>query len=99
PIPEPDSTCDNFLASRPAELFLQDVYGLKIKSKAKPDPINGVEPLSECLVRQDSATFLATGVGSLLDGLRRNQSLPAMIGATRGSPSHHLAFPVLLLIQ
>ncbi|XP_031669075.1 trafficking kinesin-binding protein 2 isoform X2 [Oncorhynchus kisutch] len=125
------ATCDNFLASRPAELFLQDVYGLKfgrthrpnlpspdpashsfshgprIKSKAKPDPINvnlverlrrlglvkvpqGVEPLSECLVRQDSATFLATGVGSLLDGLRRNQSLPAMIGATRGSPSHHL---------
>uniref|UniRef100_A0A8C7HJJ7 Trafficking kinesin protein 2 n=1 Tax=Oncorhynchus kisutch TaxID=8019 RepID=A0A8C7HJJ7_ONCKI len=117
------ATCDNFLASRPAELFLQDVYGLKfgrthrpnlpspdpashsfshgprIKSKAKPDPINvnlverlrrlglvkvpqGVEPLSECLVRQDSATFLATGVGSLLDGLRRNQSLPAMIGAT-----------------
>uniref|UniRef100_A0A8K9Y2H2 Trafficking protein, kinesin binding 2 n=1 Tax=Oncorhynchus mykiss TaxID=8022 RepID=A0A8K9Y2H2_ONCMY len=34
------ATCDNFLASRPAELFLQDVYGLKIKSKAKPDPIN-----------------------------------------------------------
>uniref|UniRef100_A0A8K9XM19 Trafficking protein, kinesin binding 2 n=1 Tax=Oncorhynchus mykiss TaxID=8022 RepID=A0A8K9XM19_ONCMY len=110
------ATCDNFLASRPAELFLQDVYGLKIKSKAKPDPINvnlverlrrlglvkvpqGVEPLSECLVRQDSATFLATGGGSLLDGLRRNQSLPAMSGATRGSPSHHLAFPVLLLIQ
>ncbi|XP_036838298.1 trafficking kinesin-binding protein 2 isoform X2 [Oncorhynchus mykiss] len=125
------ATCDNFLASRPAELFLQDVYGLKfgrthrpnlpspdptshsfshgprIKSKAKPDPINvnlverlrrlglvkvpqGVEPLSECLVRQDSATFLATGGGSLLDGLRRNQSLPAMSGATRGSPSHHL---------
>uniref|UniRef100_A0A8C7HP20 Trafficking kinesin protein 2 n=1 Tax=Oncorhynchus kisutch TaxID=8019 RepID=A0A8C7HP20_ONCKI len=108
------ATCDNFLASRPAELFLQDVYGLKFGPK--PDPINvnlverlrrlglvkvpqGVEPLSECLVRQDSATFLATGVGSLLDGLRRNQSLPAMIGATRGSPSHHLAFPVLLLIQ
>nr|XP_046194954.1 trafficking kinesin-binding protein 2-like [Oncorhynchus gorbuscha] len=108
------ATCDNFLASRPAELFLQDVYGLKFgrthrpnlpspdptshrpnlpRIKAKPDPINvnlverlrrlglvkvpqGVEPLSECLVRQDSATFLATGGGSLLDGLRRNQSLP-----------------------
>uniref|UniRef100_A0A674CT88 Trafficking kinesin protein 2 n=1 Tax=Salmo trutta TaxID=8032 RepID=A0A674CT88_SALTR len=124
------ATCDNFLASRPAELFLQDVYGLKfgrthrpnlpspdtashsfshgprIKSKAKPDPINvnlverlrrlglvkvlqGAEPLSEGLGRQDSATFLATGGGSLLDGLRRNQSLPAMIGAARGSPSHH----------
>uniref|UniRef100_A0A8C7PKQ4 Trafficking protein, kinesin binding 2 n=1 Tax=Oncorhynchus mykiss TaxID=8022 RepID=A0A8C7PKQ4_ONCMY len=119
------ATCDNFLASRPAELFLQDVYGLKfgrthrpnlpspdptshsfshgprIKSKAKPDPINvnlverlrrlglvkvpqGVEPLSECLVRQDSATFLATGGGSLLDGLRRNQSLPAMTSMSRG---------------
>ncbi|KAK6325635.1 hypothetical protein J4Q44_G00049770 [Coregonus suidteri] len=127
------AACDNFLASRPAELFLQDVYGLKfgrahrpnlpspdpashslslshaprIKSKAKPDPINvnlverlrrlglvkvlqGTEPLSEGLGRQDSATFLATGGGSLLDGLRRNQSLPAMIGAVRGSPSHHL---------
>nr|XP_046193118.1 LOW QUALITY PROTEIN: trafficking kinesin-binding protein 2 [Oncorhynchus gorbuscha] len=122
------ATCDNFLASRPAELFLQDVYGLKFgrthrpnlpspdptshrpnlpRIKAKPDPINvnlverlrrlglvkvpqGVEPLSECLVRQDSATFLATGGGSLLDGLRRNQSLPAMSGVTRGSPSHHL---------
>uniref|UniRef100_A0A8K9XEI3 Trafficking protein, kinesin binding 2 n=1 Tax=Oncorhynchus mykiss TaxID=8022 RepID=A0A8K9XEI3_ONCMY len=111
------ATCDNFLASRPAELFLQDVYGLKFgRTHPKPDPINvnlverlrrlglvkvpqGVEPLSECLVRQDSATFLATGGGSLLDGLRRNQSLPAMSGATRGSPSHHLAFPVLLLIQ
>ncbi|XP_038854331.1 trafficking kinesin-binding protein 2 isoform X1 [Salvelinus namaycush] len=124
------ATCDNFLASRPAELFLQDVYGLKfgrthrpnlpspdpashsfshgprIKSKSKPDPINvnlverlrrlglvkvlqGAEPLSEGLGRQDSATFLATGGGSLLDGLRRNQSLPAMIGAVQGSPSHH----------
>ncbi|KAM9397043.1 trafficking kinesin-binding protein 2 isoform 2-T2 [Salvelinus alpinus] len=124
------ATCDNFLASRPAELFLQDVYGLKfgrthrpnlpspdpashsfshgprIKSKAKPDPINvnlverlrrlglvkvlqGAEPLSEGLGCQDSATFLATGGGSLLDGLRRNQSLPAMIGVVQGSPSHH----------
>ncbi|CAB1327562.1 unnamed protein product, partial [Coregonus sp. 'balchen'] len=124
------AACDNFLASRPAELFLQDVYGLKfgrahrpnlpspdpashslslshaprIKSKAKPDlhqlerlrrlglvkVLQGTEPLSEGLGRQDSATFLATGGGSLLDGLRRNQSLPAMIGAVRGSPSHHL---------
>ncbi|XP_045071491.1 trafficking kinesin-binding protein 2 isoform X2 [Coregonus clupeaformis] len=126
------AACDNFLASLPAELFLQDVYGLKfgrahrpnlpspdpashslslshaprIKSKAKPASINvnlverlrrlglvkvlqGTEPLSEGLGRQDSATFLATGGGSLLDGLRRNQSLPAMIGAVRGSPSHH----------
>ncbi|KAJ8338517.1 hypothetical protein SKAU_G00374830 [Synaphobranchus kaupii] len=47
---------------------------------------------SEGLRRQDSATFLATGGGSLLDGLRRNQSLPAMVGGGRGpsicSPSH-----------
>ncbi|XP_010890440.2 trafficking kinesin-binding protein 2 isoform X1 [Esox lucius] len=118
---------DNFLASRPAELFLQDVYGLKIgraprpdlsspdpaflshaprlKSKAKPDPVNvnlverlrrlglvKIPPVSDVSSdgqrRQDSATFLATGGSSLLDGLRRNQSLPTLIGAARGSPSH-----------
>ncbi|KAI1899028.1 hypothetical protein AGOR_G00078460 [Albula goreensis] len=49
---------------------------------------------SEGLKHQDSATFLATGRGSLLDGLRRNQSLPAMVGGGGGrgppvcSPSH-----------
>ncbi|XP_062302328.1 trafficking kinesin-binding protein 2 isoform X2 [Osmerus eperlanus] len=118
---------DNFLASRPAELFLQDVYGLRLgraprpdlpspsadppalghaphKPGAKPDPINLVERLRrlglvkvlrgrapEGPPRQDSSTLVAAGGGSLLDGLRRNQSLPAMIGgrggASVGSPA------------
>ncbi|KAJ8003961.1 hypothetical protein DPEC_G00153840 [Dallia pectoralis] len=123
--PSGSAASDNFLASRPAELFLQDVYGLKIgraprpdlsspdpaflshtpRPKSKPDPVNmnlverlrrlglvKVPQVSDVSLdgqrRQDSATFLATGGGSLLDGLRRNQSLPALIGAARGSPSH-----------
>lgn len=125
PVP-PESRhhpADNFLASRPAELFLQDVYGLNLgraphpdlpspsqgtpalvpspkPGRARPDPVNVglVERLrrlgftkvlqgaeSEAPVpRQDSATFVSAGGGSLLDGLRRNQSLPAMIGARVG---------------
>jgi len=115
---------DNFLASRPAELFLQDVYGLNLgraphpdlpspsqetllpsskSGRARPDPVSVglVERLrrlgfakvlhgsdSDAAVRrQDSATFISAGGGSLLDGLRRNQSLPAMIGARAGSKS------------
>ncbi|XP_071392568.1 trafficking kinesin-binding protein 2 isoform X2 [Centroberyx affinis] len=118
---------DNFLASRPAELFLQDVYGLNLGRAPRPDlpspsqvppallppPKSGrarpdaagvslVERLrrlgfakvlqgeSEApLPRQDSATFVAAGGGSLLDGLRRNQSLPAMIGARAGLSGAH----------
>uniref|UniRef100_A0A4W4E3B6 Trafficking protein, kinesin binding 2 n=1 Tax=Electrophorus electricus TaxID=8005 RepID=A0A4W4E3B6_ELEEL len=122
PLPlESRSTCsDNFLASRPAELFLQDVYGVKLGRASRPDlPSPEPAPMEELanqdhtgsnLVRrlrklgldrnvvqgaevphcQESATFLATG-RSLLDGLRRNQSLPAMIGRCRtsaSSPSH-----------
>ncbi|XP_046887172.1 trafficking kinesin-binding protein 2 isoform X2 [Hypomesus transpacificus] len=117
---------DNFLASRPAELFLQDVYGLRLGRAprphlpspsaappalghaadtpgARPDPINLVERLRrlglvkvlrgrapEGPPRQDSSTFVAAGGGSLLDGLRRNQSLPVLIGgrgASVGSPT------------
>ncbi|MGH0127037.1 UNVERIFIED_CONTAM: hypothetical protein FKN15_030424 [Acipenser sinensis] len=86
---------ENFLASRPAEVFLQDVYGLK-PSWSRPDltqnRVNLVERLKRMgftkvlqagpkggLQRHESALFVATG-GSLLDGLRRNQSLPVMIG-------------------
>ncbi|XP_076580002.1 trafficking kinesin-binding protein 2 isoform X2 [Chaetodon auriga] len=128
PVPmEPrQHQADNFLASRPAELFLQDVYGLNLgraphpdlpsssqeppafvpspkSDRAGPDPVNVglVERLrrlgftkvlqgaeSEASVpRQDSATFVSAGGGSLLDGLRRNQSLPAMIGARAGKSS------------
>lgn len=125
PVPmEPrQHSADNFLASRPAELFLQDVYGLNLgraphpdlpspsqgtpafvpslkSGRAGPDPAN--VGLVERLRRlgftkvlhgseseasgphQDSATFVSAGGGSLLDGLRRNQSLPAMIGARAG---------------
>ncbi|XP_037617586.1 trafficking kinesin-binding protein 2 isoform X2 [Sebastes umbrosus] len=122
PVP-PESRhypADNFLASRPAELFLQDVYGLNLGRAPHPDlpsPSQGhptlvLSPKSgrarpdlglvERLRRlgftkvlqgaaseasaphQDSATFVSASGGSLLDGLRRNQSLPAMIGARAG---------------
>lgn len=106
---------DNFLASRPAELFLQDVYGLNLgraphpnlpspsqeatgRDKANLISVGLVERLRRLgfskvlhgaesdapVPHQESATFVSAGGGSLMDGLRRNQSLPAMIG-TRGS--------------
>ncbi|XP_034031905.1 trafficking kinesin-binding protein 2 isoform X2 [Thalassophryne amazonica] len=127
PSPVPPETrqqpADNFLASRPAELFLQDVYGLNLGRAPHPDlpsPTQDTpsftsssksghpkaDPVSISLVerlhrlgftkvlqgpdceasppRQDSSTFVSAGGGSLLDGLRRNQSLPAMIGARAG---------------
>uniref|UniRef100_UPI003AAF2396 trafficking kinesin-binding protein 2 isoform X1 n=1 Tax=Centroberyx gerrardi TaxID=166262 RepID=UPI003AAF2396 len=138
PVPSPvpfesrPLPADNFLASRPAELFLQDVYGLNLGRAPRPDlpspsqvppallppPKSGrarpdaasvslVERLrrlgfakvlqgaeSEApLRRQDSATFVAAGGGSLLDGLRRNHSLPAMIGARAGMSAAQTASP------
>lgn len=133
PIPSPVHTesrkpsADNFLASRPAELFLQDVYGLNLgraphpdlpsssrgnpdlsspkPTKARPDPasVGLVERLRRLgftkvlqgaeteavMQRQDSATLVSASGGSLLDGLRRNQSLPAMIGARAGKPMNN----------
>lgn len=114
PAPSPVPTerpADNFLASRPAELFLQDVYGLnlgraphpnlpspsqdtpaQLSAPPKPDQGGIVERLRKLgftrvlqseSSRQDS-TFVSAGGGSLLDGLRRNQSLPALIGAKPG---------------
>ncbi|XP_044044106.1 trafficking kinesin-binding protein 2 isoform X2 [Siniperca chuatsi] len=123
PMESRQHPADNFLASRPAELFLQDVYGLNLgraphpdlpspsqetpafvpspkSGRARPDLVNvglverlrrlgftkvlqGAESEAS-LPRQDSATFVSAGGGSLLDGLRRNQSLPAMIGARAG---------------
>ncbi|RVE75349.1 hypothetical protein OJAV_G00015690 [Oryzias javanicus] len=113
---------DNFLASRPAELFLQDVYGLNLgraphpdlpsptqetkvtsrkSGRVQSDPVTvglverlrrlGFTKVLHCSEsdararRQDSSTFVSASGGSLLDGLRRNQSLPAMIGARPGS--------------
>ncbi|NXY06007.1 TRAK2 protein, partial [Pteruthius melanotis] len=101
---------ENFLASRPAETFLQEMYGLK-PSRHVPDAgqlkMNLVDRLKRLgiarvikppetqdygknqgpevsLQRQDSAGFLNAG-SNLMAGLRRNQSLPAMIGAL-GAP-------------
>ncbi|KAM6332747.1 trafficking kinesin-binding protein 2 isoform 2-T6 [Podargus strigoides] len=116
PCPSPPSFeprvhhSENFLASRPAETFLQEMYGLKPCRNA-PDvgqlKMNLVDRLKRLgiarvikppetqdhrknqgrevsLPRQDSAVFLNAG-SHLMAGLRRNQSLPAMIGAL-GAP-------------
>ncbi|XP_052532270.1 trafficking kinesin-binding protein 2 isoform X3 [Tympanuchus pallidicinctus] len=101
---------ENFLASRPAETFLQEMYGLK-PSRNAPEvgqlKMNLVDRLKRLgiarvvkppdtqdhkknqgaevsLPRPDSAVFLNAG-SNLMAGLRRNQSLPAMIGAL-GAP-------------
>ncbi|XP_053803304.1 trafficking kinesin-binding protein 2 isoform X2 [Vidua chalybeata] len=101
---------DNFLASRPAETFLQEMYGLK-PSRNVPDigqlKMSLVDRLKRLgiarvikppetqdhgknqgpevgLQRQDSTGFLNAG-SNLMAGLRRNQSLPAIIGAL-GAP-------------
>ncbi|KAM9828931.1 trafficking kinesin-binding protein 2 isoform 2-T2 [Syngnathus typhle] len=111
PSHSPGSEChqrsaDNFLASRPAELFLRDVYGLNLGRSPHPDlpspsrenSARGPSPLNVSLlerlrqmgfskVPQASATFVSAGGGSLLDGLRRNQSLPAIIGPRVGKPT------------
>ncbi|KAJ8255637.1 hypothetical protein COCON_G00195010 [Conger conger] len=108
--PGPPPTAENFLASRPADLLLQEVYGLKLR----PDTPLSRDRVSVGLVErlralglagtlrgagsggarpQDTPTFLATGSGSLLNGLRRNQSLPCMVG--RSQPPHAaLALPI-----
>ncbi|KAM9836118.1 trafficking kinesin-binding protein 2 [Aulostomus maculatus] len=117
PMESRQHPADNFLASRPAELFLQDVYGLNLGRAPHPDlpsPSQEAPPLAQSLKttksrldpvhvgllerlrrlgftkvlhgaepRQDS-TFVSAGGGSLLDGLRRNQSLPVLIGARAG---------------
>ncbi|KAG1962205.1 trafficking kinesin-binding protein 2 isoform X2 [Pimephales promelas] len=125
PFDSRSTSSDNFLASRPAELFLQDVYGLKLGRASRPDLLSPERPphgqstnpdhhgvkLVEHLRKlgldkkvlqgsdadgahpQEPATFLATGGGSLLDGLRRNQSLPVMVGRRSASVSSP-SFPV-----
>ncbi|XP_030211460.1 trafficking kinesin-binding protein 2 isoform X2 [Gadus morhua] len=104
----PALALDNFLASRPAELFLQDVYGLNLgRAPPHPDlpsprpgpPPPPPDPVSVGLVERlcrlgfgrvlqgpadpppPSTFVVAAGGGSLLAGLRRNQSLPVMMGA------------------
>uniref|UniRef100_A0A672MWW8 Uncharacterized protein n=1 Tax=Sinocyclocheilus grahami TaxID=75366 RepID=A0A672MWW8_SINGR len=130
PFDSRSTSSDNFLASRPAELFLQDVYGLKLGRAPRPDLLSpersphGQSTKPDChavnLMKhlrklgldkkvlqgsdaegahpQESATFLATGGGSLLDGLRRNQSLPAMVGRRSASVSSP-SFPILKALK
>uniref|UniRef100_A0A3Q0SEE7 Trafficking kinesin protein 2 n=1 Tax=Amphilophus citrinellus TaxID=61819 RepID=A0A3Q0SEE7_AMPCI len=79
PAPSPVPTeprqhpADNFLASRPAELFLQDVYGLNLGPRPDPASVGLVEKLRQLgftkvlhgsesdasVPRQDSATFVS----------------------------------------
>ncbi|XP_008685580.1 trafficking kinesin-binding protein 2 isoform X1 [Ursus maritimus] len=101
---------ENFLASRPAETFLQEMYGLR-PTRNPPDAgqlkMNLVDRLKRLgiarviktpdaqengrsqeaeigLQRPDSAAYLNSG-SNLLSGLRRNQSLPVMMGSL-GTP-------------
>ncbi|XP_047576708.1 trafficking kinesin-binding protein 2 isoform X2 [Lutra lutra] len=101
---------ENFLASRPAETFLQEMYGLR-PTRNPPDvgqlKMNLVDRLKRLgiarviktpdaqengrsqeaeigLRRPDSAVYLNSG-SNLLSGLRRNQSLPVMMGSL-GTP-------------
>ncbi|XP_056392235.1 trafficking kinesin-binding protein 2 isoform X3 [Hyla sarda] len=97
---------ENFLAvSRPAESFLQEMYGLKSTrsvadlgqmklslverlkrlgiARVVSQPCTGEQTqgpaLNNGLKRQESAMFTSTS-SSLMGGLKRNQSLPAIIG-------------------
>ncbi|XP_024613105.1 trafficking kinesin-binding protein 2 isoform X2 [Neophocaena asiaeorientalis asiaeorientalis] len=97
---------ENFLASRPAETFLQEMYGLR-PSRNPPDvgqlKMNLVDRLKRLgiarviktpaaqengrsqeaengLERPNSAVYLNSG-SNLLSGLRRNQSLPVIMGS------------------
>ncbi|EPY77236.1 amyotrophic lateral sclerosis 2 (juvenile) chromosome region, candidate 3 isoform 2-like protein [Camelus ferus] len=110
PSPLPDEPrvhlSENFLASRPAETFLQEMYGLR-PSRNPPDvgqlKMNLVDRLKRLgiarviktpeaqkngrsqeaensLQRPNSAVYLSSG-SNLLSGLRRNQSLPVMMGS------------------
>lgn len=97
---------ENFLASRPAETFLQELYGLR-PARNPPDvgqlKMNLVDRLKRLgiaravkapdaqesrknqeaemgLRKVDSAVYFNSG-SNLLGGLRRNQSLPVMMGS------------------
>uniref|UniRef100_A0A2K6G7Y9 Trafficking kinesin protein 2 n=1 Tax=Propithecus coquereli TaxID=379532 RepID=A0A2K6G7Y9_PROCO len=97
---------ENFLASRPAETFLQEMYGLRPSRnpldvgqlkmnlvdrlkrlgiaravKAPDAKENGRSQEAETgLQKPDSAVYL-NAHSNLLSGLRRNQSLPVMMGS------------------
>uniref|UniRef100_A0A8C0VX26 Trafficking kinesin-binding protein 2 n=1 Tax=Castor canadensis TaxID=51338 RepID=A0A8C0VX26_CASCN len=107
PLPFEPRVCisENFLASRPTETFLQEMYGLR-PSRNPPDvgqlKMNLVDRLKRLgiarviktlntqengksqeaeigLQKPDSVVYLNSG-SNLLGGLRRNQSLPVLMG-------------------
>ncbi|KAL7991514.1 hypothetical protein Chor_015770 [Crotalus horridus] len=107
----PAYVSENFLASRPAETLLHELYGQKPSnpSDARQLKINLVERLkklgiaravkqpeaggyrksqrkSSCLQRQGSGVYVSAG-SNLMGGLRRNHSLPVLIGALSGPVS------------
>lgn len=102
---------ENFLASRPAETLLHELYGQKLSnpSDAGQLKMNLVERLKKlgiaravkqpeagghrksqrknsCLQRQGSGVYVSAG-SNLMGGLRRNHSLPVLIGALTGPVS------------
>ncbi|XP_062972231.1 trafficking kinesin-binding protein 2 [Elgaria multicarinata webbii] len=102
---------EKFLASRPAETLLQEMYGHKSSNPCDVGQLkmNLVERLKKLgiaravkhpeagdnknsrgakggLQRQDSAVYVSAG-SNLIVGLRRNQSLPVLIGALGGPVS------------
>ncbi|XP_072556005.1 trafficking kinesin-binding protein 2 isoform X3 [Paramormyrops kingsleyae] len=88
---EPAASSDSFLASRPAELFLQDVYGLRLgRPQADPPPLGLAERLQRLGFTKklqvgsprapESALPCVAAGCSLLERLRRNQSLPTVVG-------------------
>ncbi|XP_070588120.1 trafficking kinesin-binding protein 2 isoform X2 [Erythrolamprus reginae] len=102
---------ENFLASRPAETLLHELYGQKLSnpSDAGQLKMNLVERLKKlgiaravkqpeagscrksqrensCLQRQGSGVYVSAG-SNLMGGLRRNHSLPVLIGALAGPVS------------
>ncbi|KAG8124756.1 hypothetical protein E2320_020125 [Naja naja] len=102
---------ENFLASRPAETLLHELYGQNLSnpSDAGQLKMNLVERLkklgiaravkqpeavgdrksqreSSCLQRQSSGVYVSAG-SNLMGGLRRNHSLPVLIGALAGPVS------------
>ncbi|XP_053135762.1 trafficking kinesin-binding protein 2 isoform X2 [Hemicordylus capensis] len=99
---------ENFLASRPAETILQEMYGQKPSNPSDTGQLkmNLVERLKKLgiaravkhpeagdhrknqgaklgLQRHDSAVYVSAG-SNLMGGLRRNHSLPVLIGALGG---------------
>ncbi|XP_033025510.1 trafficking kinesin-binding protein 2 isoform X2 [Lacerta agilis] len=102
---------ENFLASRPAETLLQEMYGQKTSNppdagqlkmnlverlkklgivRAVKQPEAGdsgkVQGAKSGLHRHDSAAYVSAG-SNLMGGLRRNHSLPVLIGALGGPVS------------